>query len=97
VVGVWTAEQTAEFLRQVRGHRLYTLFHLVALRGLRRGEAVGLRWSDLDLDAGALTVSEQLQARTVSVLRGLAVAMTTALASFASWTVKPPTPPPRRR
>jgi integrase len=61
VIGVWTAGQTAEFLRQVRGHRLYALFHLVALRGLRRGEAAGLRWSDLDLDAGTLTVSEQLQ------------------------------------
>src|ERR1022692_492359 len=34
------------------------------------------------------------KARTVSVLRGLAVAMTMAPASFASWTVKPPTPPP---
>jgi integrase len=61
VVGVWTAAQTAEFLRQVRGHRLYALFHLVALRGLRRGEVAGLRWSDLDLDAGTLTVSGQLQ------------------------------------
>jgi len=61
VVGVWTAAQTAEFLRQVRGHRLYALFHLVALRGLRRGEAAGLRWGDLDLDAGTLTVSGQLQ------------------------------------
>lgn len=61
VVGVWTAAQTAQFLGQVRGHKLYALFHLVALRGLRRGEAAGLRWSDLDLDAGTLTVSGQLQ------------------------------------
>ena len=61
VVGVWTAAQTAQFLRQVRGHRLYALFHLVALRGLRRGEAAGLRCSDLDLDAGTLTVTGQLQ------------------------------------
>jgi hypothetical protein len=38
-VGVWTAAHLAEFLRQVRCHRLYALFHLVALRGLRRGEA----------------------------------------------------------
>jgi len=60
-VGVWTAAQTAQFLAQVRGHRLYALFHLVALRGLRRGEAAGLRWSDLDLDAGTLTVAGQLQ------------------------------------
>jgi integrase len=61
VVGVWTASQTAQFLRQVRGHRLHAQFHLIALRGLRRGEAAGLRWSDLDLDAGTLTVSGQLQ------------------------------------
>jgi integrase len=60
-VGVWTAGQTAEFLHRVRGHRLYALFHLVALRGLRRGEAAGLRWGDLDLDAGTLTVLGQLQ------------------------------------
>ena len=33
VVGVWTAAQTARFLRLVRGHRLYALFHLTALRG----------------------------------------------------------------
>ena len=61
VVGVWTAAQTAQFLRQARSHRLYALLHLVALRGLRRGEAAGLRWSDLDLDAGTLAVSGQLQ------------------------------------
>jgi integrase len=61
VVGLWTAAQTAQFLRHVHGHRLYALFHLVALRGLRRGEAAGLRWSDLDLDAGTLTVTGQLQ------------------------------------
>ncbi len=33
MVGVWTAGQTAAFLAQVRDHRLYALFHLVALRG----------------------------------------------------------------
>ena len=61
MVGVWTAAQTAEFLHQVQGHRLYALFHLVALRGLRRGEVAGLAWSDLDLDARTLTVSWQLR------------------------------------
>ncbi len=61
VVGVWTAGQTAAFLAQVRDHRLYALFHLVALRGLRRGEAAGLTWSDLDLRAGTLAVTRQLQ------------------------------------
>ncbi|MFI0447479.1 hypothetical protein [Actinomadura sp. 6N118] len=41
VVAVWTAAQTAEFLHAIREHRLYAAFHLIALRGLRRGEAAG--------------------------------------------------------
>src|SRR5260370_39007066 len=61
VVGVWTAKQTAQFLRLGAGHRLYALFHVGALRGLRRGEAAGLRWVDLDLDAGTLTATGQPQ------------------------------------
>jgi len=41
-------------------HRLYPLFHLIAYRRLRRGEAVGLRWEDIDLDAGLFRVSQQI-------------------------------------
>lgn len=58
---VWTPEQTAEFLDSARGHRLYVLYLLVALLGLRRGEAAGLRWCDLDLDDRVLWVSHQVQ------------------------------------
>ena len=59
-VAVWTAAQTAAFLDHAAGDDLYALFHLVALRGLRRGEAVGLRWTEIDLEAGLLTVNRQV-------------------------------------
>jgi integrase len=36
------------------------LWWLVALTGLRRGEVAALRWLDIDLDAGTLTVHEQI-------------------------------------
>ncbi|WP_372671123.1 site-specific integrase [Amycolatopsis kentuckyensis] len=62
-VAVWTARQTAEFLAYAKGHPLYALFLSIALLGLRRGEAAGLRWCDLDLDAGTLQVSHQVQDR----------------------------------
>ncbi|MER6812704.1 hypothetical protein ABT299_25865 [Spirillospora sp. NPDC000708] len=42
-VMAWTAEQTRVLLDRARGHRLYALYHLIAFRGLRRGEACGLR------------------------------------------------------
>ncbi|TNC28020.1 tyrosine-type recombinase/integrase [Amycolatopsis alkalitolerans] len=60
-VAVWTPGQTAAFLRHAHGHRLYPLYLLVALLGLRRGEAAGLRWCDLDLGARVLEVSHQVQ------------------------------------
>src|SRR6516162_6234835 len=60
-VAVWTAVQTAGFLNAIRGHRLYAAYHLIALRGLRRGEAAGLRWSDVDLDGKTAMISQQLQ------------------------------------
>ena len=61
VVAVWTAGQTGQFLQAIRGHRLYAAYHLIALRGLRRGEAAGLRWCDLDLDARVATMNQQVQ------------------------------------
>jgi integrase len=54
----WSAEQVGVFLRAAEGDRLAALFRLVLLRGLRRGEAVGLRWSDVDLAAGTLRVAQ---------------------------------------
>lgn len=59
-VMVWTPEQTGAFLDQVATHRLYTLWHLIAFRGLRRGEACGLRWMDIDLAHQSMTVATQL-------------------------------------
>jgi integrase len=59
-VAVWTAEHLATFLNSVAADRLYALWWLVALRGLRRGEAVGLRWCDVDLQHGTATIVQQI-------------------------------------
>jgi integrase len=56
---VWTAAQTAQFLHHISDHRLYAAYHLIALRGLRRGEAAGLRWCDLDLDNRVAVINSQ--------------------------------------
>jgi integrase len=47
--------------QRVAAHRLYAAYHLIALRGLPRGEACGLRWCDIDLDTGTAIISWQLQ------------------------------------
>ncbi|URN07127.1 site-specific integrase [Actinomadura madurae] len=57
-VMVWTPEQIGAFLDHAADHPLYPLFHLMAFRGLRRGEACGLAWPDLGLAGASLTVRE---------------------------------------
>ena len=47
-VAVWTVAHLAAFLHTVVEDRFYALWWLIALRGLRRGEAAGLRWRDID-------------------------------------------------
>jgi hypothetical protein len=57
---VWTPTQTGRFLDVASQDRLHALYHLIAHRGLRRGEAVGIPCTDVDLDDGTITVSQQL-------------------------------------
>ncbi|MFC4033695.1 tyrosine recombinase XerC [Streptomyces polygonati] len=59
-VMVWTPRQTGAFLDHAAGDRLYGLFHLIAFRGLRRGEACGQLWTDTKLADSLITVAKQL-------------------------------------
>ena len=55
------AQQAQAFLEAARGDRFETLYVLCIMAGLRQGEALGLKWTDIDLDAGRLRVNRQLQ------------------------------------
>jgi integrase len=44
------------FLSAVQGERWEALYTVALACGLRRGEALGLRWGDVDLDAGTIAV-----------------------------------------
>jgi len=56
----WTKEQVKAFLGAVKDERLSPLWHTIAMTGMRRGEAIGLRWSDVDLEAGRIAVRRTL-------------------------------------
>lgn len=51
-----TVDDAHRLLDSMRGERLEPLFRLMLATGLRRGEALGLHWSDVDLDGGTLRV-----------------------------------------
>ncbi|MEU7163164.1 site-specific integrase [Streptomyces morookaense] len=61
-VMVWTPEQAGQFLDFLTDteERLYGLFHLITFRGLRRGEACGLRRTDRNRAQKTLTIATQL-------------------------------------
>ena len=56
----WTAEGLSQFLTQVATDRMYAAYVVLATTRMRRGEVLGLRWSDMDLDARGLSVAQTL-------------------------------------
>jgi integrase len=56
-----SVDQVRAILTAAKGHRLYPLYVVAATMGLRRGELLGMRWTDLDLDKGTLTVGQTVQ------------------------------------
>ncbi|MGH9025171.1 MAG: tyrosine-type recombinase/integrase [Acidimicrobiia bacterium] len=58
----WDAATLREFLAasSASDDRFHALWALLATTGMRRGEALGLRWSDVDVDAGRLRVMQTI-------------------------------------
>lgn len=57
---IWTAEQLGVFLDALDGHQQQPILHTMAMTGLRRSEACGLKWSNVDVDAQTIDVVEGL-------------------------------------
>lgn len=55
------AAQAQRLIDATRADRMGPLFSLAIYTGLRQGELLGLRWPDLDLDAGTLSVRQTVQ------------------------------------
>ncbi|HUP69960.1 MAG TPA: tyrosine-type recombinase/integrase [Acidimicrobiales bacterium] len=56
----WNEVEARRFLEACRGDRLVALWTLMVSTGMRRGEAVGLRWEDVDLKASRLSVVQHV-------------------------------------
>jgi len=57
---VLTCEEMQRFLIQAKEEGMYELFLLELTTGLRRGELLALRWDDLDMETGTLTIDRQI-------------------------------------
>lgn len=54
------AEQLGAFLREAKESGVYELYYLDLATGLRRGELLGLKWEDIDLQNGIIHVRRQV-------------------------------------
>ncbi|GAA5188213.1 hypothetical protein GCM10023322_38350 [Rugosimonospora acidiphila] len=59
----WSSDDARRFLESARTDDdvFYAAYVLVLVLGLRKGEALGLTWDDIDLDGAELTIGRQLQ------------------------------------
>ncbi len=56
-----TVEEERRLLAAARGNRMWAAYELAVRIGLRRGEVLGLRWKDVDLTDGTVTIRQTLQ------------------------------------
>jgi integrase len=60
VMRTWSLEELRAFLELTRGDEWAELWMLLATTGMRRGEALGLRWSDVDLRTRAVSIRQTI-------------------------------------
>lgn len=53
---VWTAKEVNPFLQAARGSKFCPAFYLAITTGMRIGELLGLKWSDVDLDREVISI-----------------------------------------
>lgn len=56
----WSPSKVKVILKKLEGHRLYPITYLACYTGLRDGELCALKWKDIDLSKGLLSVSSNL-------------------------------------
>jgi integrase len=68
-IEILSEEQARQILQRLRGRSLYMVALLGLTTGMRRGELLALRWSDVDLDGGKLRVEQSLEQTKLGGLR----------------------------
>ena len=63
-----TADQLSAFFQEARDSGVYELYYLDLATGLRRGELLGLKWTDVDFEHGAVRVQRAISRQNSKVV-----------------------------
>lgn len=66
----WTVDEAKQFLNAAQDDPHCVVFAMLLFYGLRRGEALGLRWHDVNFDKGILHIRQQLHRVGGELLQG---------------------------
>ena len=66
-----TADQLSTFFQEARDSGVYELYYLDLATGLRRGELLGLKWTDVDLDRGVLKIQRAISRQNGKVVEAM--------------------------
>lgn len=55
-----TADQLAAFFREAKNSGVFEMYYLELATGLRRGELLGLKWEDINLETGIIQIKRQV-------------------------------------
>lgn len=58
-VAVWTSEELKKFLEACKGDKYEWFYLLYSSYGLRRGEAIPIKWEDIDWEEGTISINKQ--------------------------------------
>jgi len=61
----WSREEAQSVLKCAEGTQIELFIVLVLSTGMRRGEALGLRWSDIDFDAGTVSIERSVHRESI--------------------------------
>jgi len=59
-MNIWSQEEIQQFLTNCKGERHYFTFLIAIYTGMRRGEILGLKWSDIDFNSQIIQVNRSL-------------------------------------
>jgi len=57
---VWNREEWRAFLEQAKGDAIAPLWYFLAVEGMRRGEALGVRWSDVNWERSTVHIAQSV-------------------------------------
>lgn len=83
---MWSSDQLKNFLAVAKDDDLHPLWHLLATTGMRRGEALGLRWQDVNWERGTVHIVQTVIVDTAN--RGAALIQHNAKTKTGARTVR---------